>query len=452
MKRGWWVALIVMALAAVAGWQVYARREKATQAPQWQTAKVTRGTLEATVTASGTVRAAQSAVLVWQLSGVVGKVNVALGSHVQRDDVLAALREDSWPQSLLTARTSLLTAQQRLDDLRRKASLQYAQALESLAQARQRLKSTEWRYNSIVVNWDAQKAEDEYKKWHNLVLSLQRELNSPTTPPQLQPALRVQLETAKRQEMVAKNNLNPSEEDKAKATADYELAKAQVAYWEQEAARWQNGPPEDQVAQLQAQIAAAQAALDMAILKAPFDGTVTASQVTVGDVVTPGMAAFRLDDLSTLYVDVDLQELEIVQVKAGQSVVFEFDALPGKTYHGKVTEVALAGTPDRSGNVNFRVTVVMEDPDEAIRPGMTAAVTIQTNKITDALLVPSRAVRVRDGKPVVYLLVGGALKTVPVTLGASSGARVQIVDGEVHEGDTVVLNPPAEGFNFFGGR
>ncbi len=453
MKR-WWMWGILLILVGGAAYGVYrARAQGAPAAQQWKTAEVVRGTLEATVGATGTVRARQSARLAWQVNGVVGSVAVQEGASVAEGQVLAQLREDSWPQALLSARTSLLNAQQQLAELRRNAALQYAQALESLAAARQQLKQAESRYNSLVVYWDQEKAQKEYEKWHNLVQSLQHDLRDPHTPPQMKDALRVQLEMAKRQEQVAKNNLHPSDEDVAKATADYELAKAQVAHWEQEVARWEQGPPEDQVALLEAQIAAAQATLDLARLTAPFAGTVTLVQTHPGDVVAPGAPAFRLDDLSALLVDVEVSEIDINAVRPGQKVVLTLDAVLGREYHGVVDRVARVGTTTPTG-INFTVTVRLTDADEKVKPGMTAAVTIFTERKEGVLLVPNRAVRTVEGQTVVYVLRPGQEEPTPVTvtLGASANTVSEVLAGDLREGDRVVLNPPTQGFNLFGGR
>ncbi len=452
MKRWWLVVLVVVVLAGVV-WQVQARQGRTAQSQQWQTAKITRGTLQASVSASGMVRAQQGAVLTWQTTGIVGAVHVRLGDPVTQDQVLATLRPDSWPQAILQARVSLLNAQKQRQDLLDTAELKYAQALQSLATAERQLDRAQNHYDTLK-DWDEDDAQETYEKWHNMVISLQRSLNDPKTPPQMKPAIRTQLEIARERERIAKANLDgPSDLDLQEAQAAVVLAQAQVNQAKREIQRWKDGPPRDQLAILDAQIAAAQATLDLARLKAPFDGVVTDVRISPGDMVTPGTLAFRVDDLSDLYVDVDLSELDVATVSVGQDVTLTFDALPGKTFHGVVDEVALAGTQPRPGAaVSFRVTVRLTDKSPAIRPGMTAAVTIHTTRIENALLVPARAVRVRNDHPVVFLLQNGEPQPVEVTLGATSGEYVQIVSGPVQEGDQVVLNPPAESFNFFGGQ
>jgi HlyD family secretion protein len=73
---------------------------------------------------------------------------------------------------------------------------------------------------------------------------------------------------------------------------------------------------------------------------------------------------------------------------------------------------------------------------------MTAAVNIAVSQLEDVLLIPNRAVRVLDGKRVVYILKNGEPTPVEVSLGASSETNSQVVEGDLQEGDLVVLNPP----------
>jgi HlyD family secretion protein len=146
-----------------------------------------------------------------------------------------------------------------------------------------------------------------------------------------------------------------------------------------------------------------------------------------------------VDDLSHLLVDVQVSEVDINRIKVGQAVSMVFDAIPNQEYHGIVKEVAPVGTTEE-GVVDFTVTVELTDPRDAVRPGMTAAVNVVVDQLQDVLLVPNRAVRVQEGKRVVYVLKDGSLQPVEITLGASSDTDSQVLDGELKEGDQIVLN------------
>jgi HlyD family secretion protein len=192
---------------------------------------------------------------------------------------------------------------------------------------------------------------------------------------------------------------------------------------------------------LETRIAASQAALDLTQLSAPFAGTVTEVNIKTADRVAPGSAAIRIDNLSQLEVDVQVSEVDINRIQIGQPVNLSFDAILDNEYHGTVTGVARVGNV-LQGVVQFNVTVELTDPDEDVRPGMTAAVNIIVEQLDDVLLVPNRAVRLVDGKRVVYILQDQKLETVQITLGATSDTESEVVDGELRAGDLIVLNPP----------
>jgi HlyD family secretion protein len=216
----------------------------------------------------------------------------------------------------------------------------------------------------------------------------------------------------------------------------------------------ERSPNPDDLTASQARLQAAQTTVDSRSLTAPFAGTITEVDIKPGDQVTPASVAFRLDNLNRLLVDVMVSEVDINNIKVGQPVTLSFDAIQDKQYQGVVSQVAPVGDV-LQGVVNFDVTVELTDADQDVKPGMTAAVNIIVDQITDTLLVPNRAVRVVNGKQVVYLLNNGQLVETPVTLGASSDNQSQVTSGNLQVGDQVVLNPPQDLFSLggpFGGR
>ncbi|MEA1977187.1 MAG: HlyD family efflux transporter periplasmic adaptor subunit, partial [Chloroflexota bacterium] len=154
---------------------------------------------------------------------------------------------------------------------------------------------------------------------------------------------------------------------------------------------------------------------------------------------------FRIDDLSRLLVEVEISEVDINRVALGQSATLNFDAVLDQVYNGVVVEKSLIGT-SLQGVVSFPVTVELIDADEAIKPGMTAAVNIIVEQIENVVLVPNRAVRVQDGERVVYLLVDDVITPAPIVLGATSDLYSEVLGGDLKVGDEVILNPPASLF------
>jgi HlyD family secretion protein len=223
--------------------------------------------------------------------------------------------------------------------------------------------------------------------------------------------------------------------------ADIALLEAQLADAQREWERLKDGPDPADISAAEARVAAAQASLAQYDIKAPFNGTVTEVYSQPNDQVDPGVPALRLDDLSHLWVDVEVSEVDINQVEIGQPAILTFDAILAKEYHGVVVEVAPVGD-ENQGVINFKVTVELSDADAAVRPGMTAAVEIVVSQLDEALLVPNQAVRAVNGTRMVYIMEeNGDLKPVEVTLGATSDRYSQLLEGDLQPGDLLVLNP-----------
>jgi len=379
----------------------------------YQTAVLERGELMASVGATGTVRAVQSAILTWQTSGTVEQVNVDVGAHVRKGDVLATLERTSLPQNIILAQADLVNAQKALDDLLHSDTAR-AQAWIALREAKDAYKKA-YDYRQSLNN----------KTWVSKVYI--RYIGGRAFP------------------IVKWVRDYPDAETIAKAEADLALKKAKLDDAQRAYDRLQGGPNPDDLAAAQARVDAAQATLNLARILAPFNGTITQAEPRPGDQVTAGKVAFRIDDLSALLVDVQVSEVDINSISIGQPATLSFDAILGETYHGEVVEVSQAGEVV-SGAVNFTVTVRLSDADARVKPGMTTAVSIIVQQVKDQLLVPNRAIRLVDGKRVVYVLKNGRPQKVVVTLGPSSDTLSVVLEGDVKEGDRVILNPPTEEF------
>jgi HlyD family secretion protein len=402
--------LIILFIGVLVAAFVFARQSNAETASQFQTAALGRGNLTATIGATGTVRAAQTAVLIWQAAGTVDTVNVKVGDNIPADYVMAFLEKTSLPQSVIVAEADLASAQKELDEL--------LSSDTALAEA-------------VIDLRDAQEAYDKAWNWRE-------ELNGKIHIKKI-----VYKKIGPRTIPILKEYRGYADKETIKkADEDLALAKAKLDDARRAYDRLSSGNTPE-IAAAQARVDAAQATLKMARLTAPFAGTVTEAQPLPGDQVAAGDTAFRLDNLSRLLVDVEVSEVDINSVSIDQPVTLSFDAILGKEYHGEVVEVSQAGTVEQ-GVVNFTVTVELTDPDSAVKPGMTAAVNIVVEEIQDVLLVQNRAVRLVDGTRVVYVLEDGLPVRKDITLGSSSDTMSVIAGGDVKEGDAIILNPPVE--------
>jgi HlyD family secretion protein len=409
--------VLIIFLVVIIGGAAFlvARNARADNTSTYETTPVTRDNLTATIGATGTVRAQQSATLMWQAAGTVENVKAKVGDTVNTDDVLAELAKGSLPQSLILAQADLVSAQKALDDLQNSNT--------ALAQAAVTLRDTQDAYDKALNYYESLFKPYSYDK----IIYLRK-----VTP------FGVKMIPELRKVKVKKGD----EETIQKAKEDMDLAEAKVND-AQRAYDLLTGGNADEILAAQARVDAAQATINLSRLIAPFNGTVTEADPLPGDQVTAGQMAFRLDDLSRLLVDVSVSEVDINNVNVDQPVSLTFDAILGNTYNGKVVEVAKVGTEEQ-GVVNFKVTVELTDADEQVKPGMTAAVKVTVQEIKDAILVPNRAVRLVDGDRVVYLLVDGKPVKKEITLGVSSDTMSVVLDGDVKEGDLVILNPPVE--------
>ncbi len=411
-SRTTWIVIGVLVAAGLAAFIYNSTRGETVST--FQTVKAERGNLVATVGATGSVRARQSAVLVWQTTGIVDAVNVDVGSRVTRDDVMASLSKASLNQSIILAEADLASAKKALDDLLNSDTAR-AQALIAVRNAEKAYeKAYNWR---IQLNG---KIDNKDYVWVNGILKV-REYKG-----------------------------YASAETIAKADEDLALAEAKLNDARRNYERLNSGTDPAEVAAAEARIAAAQSTLNMAYLITPFDGTVTQAEPAVGDQVTTGAVAFRVDDLSHLLVDVQVSEVDINTLSIGQAATLTFDAILGKEYKGEIVEVGQAGD-NIQGVVNFTVTIELTDTDELVKPGMTAAVNIVVQEVKDVILVPNRSVRLVDAERVVFVLVNGVPTQVKVQLGASSDTMSVLVGGDLKEGDEIILNPPSITGSPFGG-
>ncbi|MCJ7700153.1 MAG: efflux RND transporter periplasmic adaptor subunit [Anaerolineales bacterium] len=246
----------------------------------------------------------------------------------------------------------------------------------------------------------------------------------------------------------------------ALAVLQAELEDAQRAW-----ARLENGPHPDDIIVLETQIAAAEAAVKQMKIQAPFSGTLMKVEVQPHDLVEPGTLAVRIDDLSHLYVNVLVSEIDVNRIQPGQKAALSLDAVFAKQYQGEVVEIAMVGT-QVMGSTNFNVKVEILEPDADIKLGMTASIQIIVDQIEDVLLVPSQAIRSLNGAKVVYRVEGqqptsgsengfnftslfqnpdqNQIQPVRVTIGTTSSPYSEIKAGEVQVGDLILLDPPSE--------
>jgi HlyD family secretion protein len=235
-------------------------------------------------------------------------------------------------------------------------------------------------------------------------------------------------------------------------TGSLAAAQAGVDMAQAELAKLTTDPNASDLARAQAAVAGSEAALkqtqhalSQTTLVAPFPATIARVELRVGERAgTDGVIAIA--DLSSFHIDVPVDELDVAQVVLGQKVRVALDALPGKELPGTVTNVDPLATKSEKGTNTYNVTVAIESPDRAIKPGMTAVAQIVTESKPNAVLVPRRAVQSENGQTFVLIPKQGqpdatgtpASERRTVTLGLSNNESVEIVSG-LQPGEQVLL-------------
>lgn len=434
-RWGWWIGLaVVVIIGLVVFIKVRNNQQSLTETlTNLETEPYQRQKLNASIYGTGTVESAQTAILTWSASGIVGDINVNLAQSVGKDEVLMSLDPASVSSDILQAQIDIINAQNNLDDLNTNWEADLAQAKLDLLNAEEDLDdlSTERKIMNYQRCSDERIEEleddlDEVEKIYDFIQ------NSTT------------LQAVK----TAQANLDYcmadfTEQEIAEAELKVELAEAKVADLQAQVDLLTDGPDPEQVTILETQLAIVQSRLESMQIEAPFAGVVTVLSVQAGDVVNAGSQAVQLDDLSSLYLDVQISEVDIPQVDLGQTAELVFDAYYEETFYGEVVEISPVGTSVQ-GVVEYSVRIKLQDGDGQIKPGMTASVNIVVEEKDDVLVIPNNAIVTLDGKEQVFVKRNGTFVAVPVTLGSYSDYYSEVLEADIEEGELIVLDPPDE--------
>jgi HlyD family secretion protein len=238
--------------------------------------------------------------------------------------------------------------------------------------------------------------------------------------------------------------------------SDESLETAQLAA---EAADAQVFSASAQVNFQRASLALAETSLDKAVVTAPIAGIVISRNVDPGQTVA---AAFQTpvlltiaEDLTKMRVTAGIDEADIASVHVGQPATFTVDAYPGREFDASVTELRNAPTVIQNV-VSYDAVVEFDNPDLALKPGMTASVRVSTSSVSDALLVPNAALRFlppeqqAGDETGVWRLEDETLVRVPVTAGVTDGRNTAIEGGTLAEGDPLLVGLTEQGRKAYG--
>lgn len=399
MKRGI-VAIITVVLAALLGFSFWGLREGAKDS-SYITAPVQRGDISQVVTATGSLSAVITVQVGSQVSGTIDRLYADFNTKVKKGDVIARINQDKFKAAVAQAKANLVAARANVE----KARVSVEDTRRTLERSRELWK------RSLISQSDLDAAQTSY----------------------------------------------------GAATAQLEVNKAQV---------------EQAVASLNRD----QVDLDNTIIRSPVDGIVVSRNVDVGQTVAASLQAPTLfliaNDLSKMQVDSNVSEGDVGNVWVGQAVNFTVDAYPTRHFKGAVLQVRNA--PIMVQNVvTYDAVVGVDNKELLLKPGMTANLEFVVSEKRDALKIPNAALRFRPpaekgevqtaprraagagsrtrGGPgnaaqrargeegrkgrvsAIYILRGRSPVSVKVRLGITDGSYTELVEGDLKEGDSVIL-------------
>lgn len=342
--RKWWVWLVAALVLIVGGFALMQWQQKKA-GPEYKTAKIEKGAITASVSASGTLSPVVQVQIGSQVSGQLKEVLVDFNSEVKQGDLIARID----PQ---TFETRVQQAQADVDAARAQVMTQQA--------------------NIAVQRASLAKAEVD-------LAEAKRNLD-------------------RKQQLMDKGFISGAERDTAQAT--YNAAVEQVNTAKAQTAVAAANARNSEAVVKQREAALAQAKIDLARteIRAPVNGIVIKRSVERGQTVAASLQAPELfimaENLTDMQVDASIDESEIGRIRIGQKATFTVDAFPGRGFEGTVKQIRKAAQ-NVSNVVTYTVVISASNANKELLPGMTANVRIVTDNRNEVLKVVNAALRFR---------------------------------------------------------
>jgi HlyD family secretion protein len=369
-RRLWIVALMLVLAAAASGAWFYAQSRGNT--PKFRTAKVERGPLTATVSATGTLNAVVTVQVGSQVSGQIKELFADFNSQVKRNQLVARIDPEKFQAAVAQAKAMVDMAKANV--LNQRALVEKTRADLSNAHA------------ALAV------AKAQTAKAQVAVVDSRRTLT-------------------RNQDLKRKGFIAQADEDTAQAAYDSAVAQAESTKAQEDAQASQIRSAEAQLrvteAQLQSAIAnvvqqeaglrQAQVDLDHTEIRAPVDGVVVSRTVDVGQTVAASLQAPTLftiaQDLTQMQVETNVDEADVGRIREGLRATFTVDSFANQNFTGEVMQVRKA--PQVLQNVvTYNVVISARNPELKLLPGMTANVRLVVAQ-EGVLKVPNAALRFR---------------------------------------------------------
>lgn len=460
-----------------------------------QTASVQLGTIKRTVAVTGSIAALQDVSLAARVSARVTQVTVREGDRVRAGQLLVQQDTTDLESTVHQAQANVQNTQAQLAQAQTNYQIQVAQAKQNILTAKAQVAAAQYNYSKEKQGSRPQQVlqgqagvEQAQANLSNAAITLKRNQSLFA-----QGAIaRADLDTAQTTYTVNLQTFNNAKAALSLTQAGnypQDISYAQEQVREQQANLANQVSNEQQVLVRKQQIQAAQAAVAQAQAQVRFDqqqvqyasivspisGIVAARQTEPGQIATPTTTVMRIVNVRTVYYAPTISETDFAQTSVGNTVQVQADALPGKTYVGKV--VAVYPVASASSRV-FSLRVAIDNPRQELRPGMFARGSLVTEVKRNVVVVPMGVlVAVQDAgqfqinttssgtatgattlPPQQVFLVGPGSKAVakPVTLGLTTPNEAEITSG-LRPGDQIIttgqnLINPGDKVKVVGGR
>jgi HlyD family secretion protein len=386
--------VVVLGLAAYYFWG------NQTGATQYLTARVERGNLRNTVTATGTLQAVTTVQVGSQASGTISALYADFNSIVKKGQVVAQLdpavakaQVDQARANLQQANASLQLARAAVTNSRAGVSDAQARGLAAKSTAQNSQQGVSGAQANLAVLKAQQDDAMSYLKQQESLLK------SGVVPQRDYDVALTAYRAAEARYNQAAAQLNQAVLSEQSASgAGIAQSQAQVQQSQAQVQQSRAG-----VQQAQAQVKQADAALRLAevnlahtTITSPIDGIVVSRAVDVGQTVAASLSAPTLytiaNDLTQMQVIANIDQADIGLVEQAKSVKFSVDAFPGKDFDGKIRQMRLNPTSVQNV-VTYNVVIDVSNPEQKLKPGMTANLTITIDERNNVLKVPNSALR-----------------------------------------------------------
>ncbi len=407
------ITLIIVALGALA--YTFLKPEETT--PNYLTATVEVGDIENNVMASGKVKALNTVDVGAQVSGEVKRLYVEVGDEVQKGDLIAQIDQVTQKNNLSNEQASLEQSE---------AALQSAQA-ESLSK-QAALKSA---YSDLASRQsELKQAQSDFARLQDLVAIdaiSQQEYDTQATSVETAKAAvanaRAAIDTAKAAIATTEANINSQQAALRKSRTNVSTAEEDLSY---------------------------------TTIRAPISGTVVSITTEQGTTVNANQTAptlVTLADLSTVRINAQISEADVINVSAGMPAYFNIIGNPDKQYDATLTAIEpapeqISSTSSTDAALYYIGYVEVPNPDRLFRIDMTAQIYIIVNEAKNTLLVPSTVIQEKrakekgkstTGKFVRVLKDDGTVEERTVEVGIDNRVNAQILSG-LKEGEEVIIS------------